>query len=76
MWFKNLYFFAFTRPFECSEEDLEKQLQESKENFVKEKQKALVKIPKHLRRDIEILIERARKKGEIISDLDERFFKD
>ena len=28
MWFKNLYFFAFTRPFECSEEDLEKQLSE------------------------------------------------
>ncbi len=28
MWFKNLYFFAFTRPFECSEEDLEKHLNE------------------------------------------------
>ena len=28
MWFKNLYFFAFTRPFEWSEEDLEKQLSE------------------------------------------------
>ncbi len=28
MWFKNLYFFAFTRPFECSEEDLEKHLSE------------------------------------------------
>ena len=27
MWFKNLYFFAFTRPFECSEEDLEKNLE-------------------------------------------------
>ncbi|MGB1263286.1 MAG: recombination-associated protein RdgC [Cognaticolwellia sp.] len=29
MWFKNLYFFAFTRPFECSEEDLERQLSEN-----------------------------------------------
>jgi len=29
MWFKNLYFFAFTRPFEHSEEDLEKQLSEN-----------------------------------------------
>ncbi|WP_448546713.1 recombination-associated protein RdgC [Thalassotalea fusca] len=28
MWFKNLYFFAFTRPFEWSEQDLEKQLSE------------------------------------------------
>jgi len=28
MWFKNLYFFAFTRPFEWSEEDLEKHLSE------------------------------------------------
>jgi len=28
MWFKNLYFFAFTRPFEWSEEDLEKHLAE------------------------------------------------
>lgn len=28
MWFKNLYFFAFTRPFECSEQDLEKHLNE------------------------------------------------
>jgi len=28
MWFKNLYFFAFTRPFESSEEDIEKQLSE------------------------------------------------
>jgi recombination associated protein RdgC len=28
MWFKNLYFFAFTRPFELSEQDLEKQLSE------------------------------------------------
>lgn len=28
MWFKNLYFFAFTRPFELSEEDLEKHLSE------------------------------------------------
>lgn len=28
MWFKNLYFFAFTRPFESSEEDLEQQLSE------------------------------------------------
>lgn len=28
MWFKNLYFFAFTRPFEWSEQDLEKQLNE------------------------------------------------
>ncbi|SEK70018.1 recombination associated protein RdgC [Colwellia chukchiensis] len=28
MWFKNLYFFAFTRPFECSEADLEQQLSE------------------------------------------------
>ena len=28
MWFKNLYFFAFTRPFECSEQDLEKHLSE------------------------------------------------
>jgi recombination associated protein RdgC len=28
MWFKNLYFFAFTRPFESSEEDLEKHLAE------------------------------------------------
>ena len=26
MWFKNLYFFAFTRPFEWSEQDLEKHL--------------------------------------------------
>ena len=29
MWFKNLYFFAFTRPFDCSEADLEKQLSEN-----------------------------------------------
>ncbi|MFD2164677.1 recombination-associated protein RdgC [Thalassotalea euphylliae] len=28
MWFKNLYFFAFTRPFEWSEQDLEKHLGE------------------------------------------------
>jgi len=28
MWFKNLYFFAFTRPFEWSEQDIEKQLSE------------------------------------------------
>ncbi|NQZ79414.1 MAG: recombination-associated protein RdgC [Colwellia sp.] len=28
MWFKNLYFFAFTRPFEHSEQDLEKHLSE------------------------------------------------
>mgnify|MGYP000200146825 CR=1 FL=1 len=28
MWFKNLYFFAFTRPFEWSEQDLEKHLSE------------------------------------------------
>jgi recombination associated protein RdgC len=28
MWFKNLYFFAFTRPFKWSEEDLEKHLSE------------------------------------------------
>lgn len=28
MWFKNLYFFAFTRPFESSEQDIEKQLAE------------------------------------------------
>ncbi len=28
MWFKNLYFFAFTRPFEWSEHDLEKHLSE------------------------------------------------
>jgi recombination associated protein RdgC len=28
MWFKNLYFFAFTRPFELSEQDLEKHLAE------------------------------------------------
>lgn len=28
MWFKNLYFFAFTRPFEWSEQDLEQQLGE------------------------------------------------
>jgi recombination associated protein RdgC len=28
MWFKNLYFFAFTRPFEWSEQDLEKHLAE------------------------------------------------
>ncbi|KGJ91838.1 recombination-associated protein RdgC [Colwellia psychrerythraea] len=28
MWFKNLYFFAFTRPFEWSEKDLEKHLSE------------------------------------------------
>ncbi|XQW85744.1 recombination-associated protein RdgC [Thalassotalea piscium] len=28
MWFKNLYFFAFTRPFEWSEKDLEKNLAE------------------------------------------------
>ena len=28
MWFKNLYFFAFTRPFQWSEEDLEKHLSE------------------------------------------------
>jgi recombination associated protein RdgC len=28
MWFKNLYFFAFTRPFEWTEEDLEKHLSE------------------------------------------------
>ena len=28
MWFKNLYFFAFTRPFEWSEQDLEKNLSE------------------------------------------------
>lgn len=28
MWFKNLYFFAFTRPFKHSEEDLEKHLNE------------------------------------------------
>jgi len=28
MWFKNLYFFAFTRPFELSEQDLEKHLSE------------------------------------------------
>jgi len=28
MWFKNLYFFAFTRPFQSSEEDLEKHLAE------------------------------------------------
>ncbi len=28
MWFKNLYFFAFTRPFELSEQDIEKQLSE------------------------------------------------
>ena len=28
MWFKNLYFFAFTRPFELSDQDLEKQLGE------------------------------------------------
>lgn len=28
MWFKNLYFFAFTRPFELSEQDLEKHLNE------------------------------------------------
>jgi len=28
MWFKNLYFFTFTRPFEVSEQDLEKQLNE------------------------------------------------
>jgi recombination associated protein RdgC len=28
MWFKNLYFFAFTRPFEVSEQDIEKQLSE------------------------------------------------
>lgn len=28
MWFKNLYFFAFTRPFELSDQDLEKQLSE------------------------------------------------
>ncbi|MEW6990051.1 recombination-associated protein RdgC [Colwelliaceae bacterium 6441] len=28
MWFKNLYFFAFTRPFTLSEEDLEKHLNE------------------------------------------------
>ena len=28
MWFKNLYFFAFTRPFEWTEEDLEKHLAE------------------------------------------------
>ncbi len=28
MWFKNLYFFAFTRPFEWTEQDLEKHLSE------------------------------------------------
>jgi len=28
MWFKNLYFFAFTRPFEWSEQDIETQLSE------------------------------------------------
>ncbi|WP_077338051.1 recombination-associated protein RdgC [Pseudocolwellia agarivorans] len=28
MWFKNLYFFAFTRPFEWSEQDIEKRLSE------------------------------------------------
>ena len=28
MWFKNLYFFAFTRPFKLSEQDLEKHLSE------------------------------------------------
>ncbi|GLX79331.1 recombination-associated protein RdgC [Thalassotalea insulae] len=28
MWFKNLYFFAFTRPFEWSEQDIEKLLSE------------------------------------------------
>ncbi|MCO4798227.1 MAG: recombination-associated protein RdgC [Colwelliaceae bacterium] len=28
MWFKNLYFFAFTRPFKWSEQDLEKHLNE------------------------------------------------
>ena len=28
MWFKNLYFFAFTRPFEWTQEDLEKHLSE------------------------------------------------
>ncbi|GLX82413.1 recombination-associated protein RdgC [Thalassotalea eurytherma] len=28
MWFKNLYFFAFTRPFELNEQSLEKQLNE------------------------------------------------
>jgi len=28
MWFKNLYFFAFTKPFEWSEQDIEKQLAE------------------------------------------------
>ncbi|QOL27009.1 recombination-associated protein RdgC [Thalassotalea sp. LPB0316] len=28
MWFKNLYFFAFTRPFELNEQSLEKQLSE------------------------------------------------
>jgi len=28
MWFKNLYFFAFTRPFKWSEQDLEKHLSE------------------------------------------------
>ena len=29
MWFKNLYFFAFTRPFEWQDQDLEKQLAEN-----------------------------------------------
>jgi len=29
MWFKNLYFFSFTRAFNCSQEELEKQLSEN-----------------------------------------------